>query len=260
MWKTKTKEPVLTFLVWTFLLVGVSYLISIVAEQTRLANTPGGGTMTTVIDTLLGSLSPMYGVYIVLKKNRLISGPKQFASLILEIKNKGLTVGVTAIFCTANLIVAILAGTRTEMQLYMYILAIPLMVLGGGLEEVGWRGFLQPALEKRFPVIIATLITAFIWFVWHLPLWLISSSNQASYSLLPYLLQLMVMAFVLAAIFRVTKSTIACVIYHACGNAVGAIYNWDMFASYPIHPALVVYDIVMIAVSMFILFKYRSNA
>lgn len=42
----------------------------------------------------------------------------------------------------------------------------------GGNEEPGWRGFLQPALQKRFNPLVAALIVSLFWSLWHLPLYL----------------------------------------------------------------------------------------
>ena len=41
------------------------------------------------------------------------------------------------------------------------------VIVGGGLEEVGWRGYILPFLEKRFGLIIGSLILGIIWAVWH---------------------------------------------------------------------------------------------
>jgi len=37
-------------------------------------------------------------------------------------------------------------------------------------EEMGWRGFLLPALQKQFSPLKSSLIIGFIWFAWHIPL------------------------------------------------------------------------------------------
>jgi len=37
-------------------------------------------------------------------------------------------------------------------------------------EEVGWRGFALPRLQARYNPLVANLILAFFWFIWHLPL------------------------------------------------------------------------------------------
>src|SRR5688500_11040728 len=46
-------------------------------------------------------------------------------------------------------------------------------------EEIGWRGFLQPHLERRFPPVLAANLVAVVWAVWHLPLFGITPSYRA---------------------------------------------------------------------------------
>lgn len=48
------------------------------------------------------------------------------------------------------------------------------MFSGASGEELGWRGFLLPHLRRRQSFIKATLITGFIWCIWHSPLWILS--------------------------------------------------------------------------------------
>lgn len=43
--------------------------------------------------------------------------------------------------------------------------------LGGPLqEEFGWRGFLLPALQKKYNALVSGIILGIIWAVWHFPL------------------------------------------------------------------------------------------
>lgn len=41
----------------------------------------------------------------------------------------------------------------------------------GGNEEFGWRGFLQKELQKKYNPLVGSLIIAFLWSLWHLPLY-----------------------------------------------------------------------------------------
>jgi len=41
-------------------------------------------------------------------------------------------------------------------------------------EELGWRGYLQIELNKRFSLIGSSLAVGTIWGLWHLPLWFVS--------------------------------------------------------------------------------------
>lgn len=55
----------------------------------------------------------------------------------------------------------------------VYTLSIPLLDLGGTLEELGWRGFALPHLEKRMPSsLAATLVLGTLWAAWHIPFWI----------------------------------------------------------------------------------------
>lgn len=54
------------------------------------------------------------------------------------------------------------------------------LALGGGLgQELGWRGFLQAALERRWSVVTASLVIGAIWAVWSAPLFLLSGDGRA---------------------------------------------------------------------------------
>lgn len=45
-------------------------------------------------------------------------------------------------------------------------------VLLGGIEEVGWRGYLQPRLQDRTSMLTAGIVIGVLWWAWHLPLFL----------------------------------------------------------------------------------------
>ncbi len=57
------------------------------------------------------------------------------------------------------------------LPLYTLIFALTFLAQGGN-EEPGWRGLMQPELQKRFNPLIAALIVAVFWSLWHLPLYL----------------------------------------------------------------------------------------
>lgn len=55
----------------------------------------------------------------------------------------------------------------------LFLLSFILTALAqGGMEEPGWRGFLQPTLQKRLSPLAAALIVSLVWSLWHLPLYL----------------------------------------------------------------------------------------
>jgi membrane protease YdiL (CAAX protease family) len=53
------------------------------------------------------------------------------------------------------------------------------ILLGGGQEEFGWRGYALPILEGKFGIWFANILLGIIWACWHLPLWFITGSSQS---------------------------------------------------------------------------------
>ena len=54
-----------------------------------------------------------------------------------------------------------------------------MILLGGGQEEFGWRGYALPRLEKQLGLWKANIILGIIWAFWHLPLWFITGTSQS---------------------------------------------------------------------------------
>ena len=42
------------------------------------------------------------------------------------------------------------------------------IIIGAAGEEIGWRSFLQPMLDKKYPIIISSIIVGTIWGLWHI--------------------------------------------------------------------------------------------
>ncbi|MDQ1483216.1 MAG: protease family protein [Actinomycetota bacterium] len=53
-----------------------------------------------------------------------------------------------------------------------------LVILGALGEETGWRGFALPRLQHRFSPLVASLILAALWALWHLPLFFVIATYR----------------------------------------------------------------------------------
>lgn len=58
-----------------------------------------------------------------------------------------------------------------ELHLILLFVAANAVLLGG-IEEIGWRGYIQPQLQERTSVLTAGVVVGILWWAWHLPLFL----------------------------------------------------------------------------------------
>ncbi len=57
-----------------------------------------------------------------------------------------------------------------EMAVFFTLTFLSGFLCTGGInEESGWRGFVMPRLQARFPVIVSIAIVWFFWSLWHIP-------------------------------------------------------------------------------------------
>ena len=73
-------------------------------------------------------------------------------------------------------------------------------------------------------------------------------------------MNIFVWAFVAAAIYKATKSVLACAIYHSFINSIGAIYDWNkLFDAYPKSNAAYIYFGIIFIVALIIWYKEDKN-
>jgi membrane protease YdiL (CAAX protease family) len=119
-----------------------------------------------------------------------------------------------------------LAGERAVSLLPLFVFCL---LLNGGPEEPGWRGFAMPRLLERFSPVKATLVFGPLWGLWHLPLLLAESDPDHGLATLPFLGMLAwtlagftAYSFTYTYLWNRTRSAIACMVMHAAYNtAIG---------------------------------------
>jgi uncharacterized protein len=117
--------------------------------------------------------------------------------------------------------------------------------LANTCEEIGWRGFALPHLQKRHNALYATLIVGMLWGLWHLPL-IFLAGPMSEYPFL-WFISIAADAFIYTWIYNSTKGSILPVaLLHGSGNIVVAFITGVS----PIAYALVncVVAIILIAV------------
>jgi uncharacterized protein len=87
---------------------------------------------------------------------------------------------------------------------FPYILIM--ILLGGGQEEFGWRGYALPLLENKFGIWFANIILGSIWAFWHIPLWFITGTSQSYMNFGGFMLLMLGYSFILSWIRKISDN------------------------------------------------------
>jgi membrane protease YdiL (CAAX protease family) len=200
----KTKElwvrrhPVLAF-------VGLTYAIS---WTLWLIAAAGGGT----IPFLLGALGPMAaaGVVTHLRGESVKDWIRPVWHWRVAPRWWLYALGLPALLFTVVSLVLQLLGEPVDWALaidripeYAGTFAFVLL-LGGAMEEPGWRGFGLPVLQERYSPMRATVLLGLAWGFWHVPVY-----GPAGF-VVP-----MVLAFFYTVLWNRTRSVGLCILLHA---------------------------------------------
>ncbi|WP_343320079.1 CPBP family intramembrane glutamic endopeptidase [Arthrobacter sp. TMP15] len=125
--------------------------------------------------------------------------------------------------------VTLLPGTLSSFTvngLSSVLLTYPLqllgiILLGGGLEEMGWRGFAQPKLQEKYSPLMAALLIGVLWAGWHAPLFLTQiwdTPRNSIFQVFLYVLVVAALSVVMSWIRNGSQSTLAAIVAHASVN------------------------------------------
>jgi len=213
------KKIVIKTVIWTFCIAWVSMGCILIANQFGYHKFE---TPLSLVLFYFGGISPAIVAFIVLPKNNVMT-TKQLLKTTLGIKQPVpmylLVIGFVVVYFG---IASLTKMFEYDYPLYLSVLTFPIMILGGGLEEVIWRFVLNPALERKLSFAVACLITGVIWSIWHLPMFYIEGSGQAEMNFGIFAIGSIGVSFAYAAIYRISKSVWLCVFVHALNNS---LYN-----------------------------------
>ena len=107
-----------------------------------------------------------------------------------------------------------------------------MVLLGGGQEELGWRGYFLGHLEERLGSWWGNLVLGLVWGLWHLPLFFVSGTSQA-YTPFPAFLLVTVGYSWLFAWARLWsgKRSLSGPVMHGSANTIFALFPTLVMAS-----------------------------
>ncbi len=255
----KENRPMLwRYLFFTFAIAwGIEFFVIAVYRFQLLR----GNSATVLHYMLIGfgaGMAPLYGAFIAQRKENGVTF-KTFCKGIFYTANLSKTIALLLLFALIQLAACAIQEDYLGYPWYLFILFVLVMILGGGLEEVGWRGVLQLLLEERLPFFAAALIEGLLWSVWHLPLWLVPNASQGNMNFAAFALYCITFGLNLAVLYRLTKSVWAAVLLHAWGNTIlGGMFSLTSLCNFPQAKTLLIYGIE-IAVMALILFFFEKR-
>jgi hypothetical protein len=95
-----------------------------------------------------------------------------------------------------------------------------MILLGGGQEEFGWRGYALPILESKYGIWFANMILGIIHAFWHLPLWFITGTSQTYMNFGGFILLIVGYSYILSWIRKISGNRPFSGLYaHGLANA-----------------------------------------
>lgn len=219
--EVKNKEmiqQIIYFLLYAFSITWASWLIIIIGNI--YFNTLLYGTPLFWIPYTIGSLGAAISAYLIYRKFRDDFKEKTFTQYIFGAKP---TAEVWLIFglllAWRVFMIWISFGINKPISILSFLINLPIVVVLGGLEELGWRGILQPKLEKAITYLPSVLVVGIIWSLWHLPLWFMKGSVQSGFPFWLYFLSGLVLTASFTTLYKYTNNLFLCILSHAWFNS-----------------------------------------
>jgi len=217
------KYKVVQFIAWTFAIATVTWGICAVFG---IFGFSVDNALWLYVFVALCAFSPTIASYVVLKKNNEVKDFKEWVGKIFAIKNPLRFYLFVIILCVIEKVPKIIVSGLEEVQpLYMFFAVLPLVLIFGGIEEAGWSYVLRPEMEKKFGIILSSLVVAVIWAAWHIPVFLPQGRLESIPWFMLFTIDIIGLSFALGAILKITKSVFLCVLFHTLINAVSMTFN-----------------------------------
>ncbi len=119
--------------------------------------------------------------------------------------------------------------TQLAAPWYLFPFAVLSSILAGPIaEEIGWRGYLVPVLQRKKTAFITGVLTGIVWTIWHFPVFYVQGIALAiaetgqPLAMLKYLLATIPVGILFVWLFNHTRgSLLVSILFHASLNASG---------------------------------------
>ena len=180
------RHPLVSFFVLAYALTWLAWSPWYLSEDGIGLLTYDGESISDYLNTVALILGPTLSAFIM---TGVIGGREGVRRLVRRIVLWRVGVrwylfvllGIPAIILLSTVVMpgalASFQASAVPSTLFLYVVASPIFLFAGGpvFEEIGWRGFALPRLQRLHGPLVGTLILGVLWAMWHLPLFLIPS-------------------------------------------------------------------------------------
>ncbi|HSR03674.1 MAG TPA: CPBP family intramembrane glutamic endopeptidase, partial [Proteiniclasticum sp.] len=100
------------------------------------------------------------------------------------------------------------------------------MLIGSTAEEIGWRGFLLPNLQKKHTPFVSSIIVGVLWGVWHL------NFTGGITGFLLYTITIIEMSILMTWVYNRTVGNLFLMsLWHLTINIASHFFLWDRFGT-----------------------------
>jgi membrane protease YdiL (CAAX protease family) len=225
-------EPVLThrralvFLAFAFGITWCAWGIAVMLTQVH-ATAYGEWPFMTLY--LIGGLGPTIAAYAAVYLTRAQSPLREFNQRVLRWSVRpvwylvAIGLPIALAFVAIGIAVALRPAVSSQIAIrpwYLFPLLFAMTIVGGGLEEFGWRGITQEDWGPVLGQARAALVVGPIWALWHLPLFFLPGVSQYHGNFPLFLVGIMGNALLFGWLYSHTRSILLCVFMHAASNAI----------------------------------------
>lgn len=139
--------------------------------------------------------------------------------------------------------------------------------LGGGQEELGWRGFAQPELQSRYGGLTAAVLIGVFWGLWHLPQFVFPGGMRADWPLAltaSYFAGIIAFSVLLAVVFNGSRgSAFLAMLMHGTDNStqgrvpldidavvIDGVVDFEPLVSLYVSHAIITWTVALVVVAV----------
>lgn len=203
-------RPLLVFFTLTFVIGwGLIALLLVFTDQIEAVLGPVSGTNPVFV---LAVWSPAISALILVWRSLGFAGVRAYLARLGMWRMPALwwallLLGIPALKYAS----AAINGTAGDFPFSPWYAVLPAMVVVlfvGPVEEIGWRGYALPLLQRRFTPLVASLVLGAFWGVWHLPAFLLGGTEQGGWSFGPFLLGALALSVLMTGMFNASGGSI----------------------------------------------------